>query len=115
MDSNIARKIFEAVKLDDVKAFSSLVKSNADLKIRYGRFPLLSVCYLYESYNILSKFETPMLLISSYEVFGEYIEIYQKFKKYAKKALRLYVFEYEIVQPVEMLAILDLPPKLNES
>ncbi len=107
MESEVSRKIFEAVKLDDVKTFSNLVQSNADLKIRYGRFPLLSVCYLYESYNILSKFEVAMLSGSNFEVFGEYVEIYQKFKKYAKKSLRLYTFDDAIVWPIEMLAILD--------
>lgn len=108
MESKDAKLLFDAVKTDDEKAFSKLVSSNADLKVRFGRFPLLSVCYLFESYKILTKYEKALFSSSNtYNfVFEEYFDIYKKFRKYAKKSLRLYGEADAIVEPAEMLAIL---------
>lgn len=108
MESKDAKLLFDAVKADDEKAFSKLVSSNADLKVRFGRFPLLSVCYLFESYKILTKYEKAMFASSSNYtfVFEEYYDIYKQFRKYAKKSLRLYGESDAIIEPAEMLAIL---------
>ncbi len=107
MENLIATKILQAVMSDNESEFSRLVTSNSDLKIRFGRFPLLSVCYLFKSYKILTKFEIAMLGVGNYQAFDEVFVIYKTFKKYAKKALRLYCDGETIVQPAEMLAILD--------
>lgn len=107
MDKNQERKIFDAVKKDDLKMFSSILISHSDLNLCYGRFPLLSLMYLYGSYKILDRYEKFMLGIKNYKVTDEYFEIYKKFKKHAKKCLKLYVEKDKFVDPIEMLAILD--------
>ena len=50
-------KLLEAIKKDDLKSFSLLMPTNADLNLCYGRFPILSLLYMYSSFKILSKFE----------------------------------------------------------
>ena len=107
MESEKSKLIFEAIKKDDDTAFAKIVQSNTDLKIRFGRFPLLSVCYLFESNKILSRFENAMISYGIFTEEEEYFEIYEKFKSQAKKALRLYYDDSSIVYPAEMLAILD--------
>lgn len=99
--------LFEAIKKDDVKSFSLIMLSNSDLNICFGRFPLLSLCYLYGSYKILEKYEKLLLPIHNFVVVDEFYEMYLKFKKHARKALKIYVLEEKIIYPIEMLAILD--------
>lgn len=112
MESGKGKLIFEAIKADNVDAFSNLVQSNSDFKIKFGRFPLLSVCYLFNCTKILRKFETAMV---SYGIFSdeeEIFEIYDKFKRVAGRALRLYADEESVVYPAEMLAILGQSSRL---
>lgn len=107
MEALQERKIFEAIKKDDLKLFSSILISHSDLNLCYGRFPLLSLMYLYGSYKILEKYEKFLFGIKNYKVTDEYFEIYKTFKKHAKKSLKLYADKNKIVEPIEMLAILD--------
>ena len=99
--------LFEAIKKDDLKSFSSIMISKSDLNICFGRFPILSLLYLYGSYKILEKYEKFLLPIHNFNVVEEYYDAYLKFKKHAKKSLKLYVFNEKIIYPIEMLAILD--------
>ncbi len=99
--------LFEAIKKDDAKSFSSIMLSNSDLNICFGRFPILSLCYLYGSYKILEKYEKFLMPIHNYNVVDEYYEIYLKFKSKAKKSLKLFAGKDKIVYPLEMLAVLD--------
>ena len=107
MEQERAQKIFEAIKKDDLKLFSSLLTSPQDFQICYGRFPLLSICYLFESYKILSVYENRLLSVNRFEKIYEPFEIYKKFKQKAKRCLRFYVNDEKIVYPIEMLAILN--------
>lgn len=107
LENEKALKIFEAIKNDDLNMFSSLLTNAQDFQICFGRFPMLSVCYLFESYKILSRFENRLLAVNRFDKCEEYFEIYKKFKSRAKKCLRLYVGGEKIVYPIEMLAILD--------
>ena len=111
MEYQKSKQLFEAIKKDDVNTFEYLITSNADLNICFGRFPLLSVCYLYGSYRILNKFETKLLSKSAFDVHEEFFEIYLKFKTHAKKSIRLFLNE-EIVYPILMLAALDEKQKI---
>lgn len=99
------RGVFEAVKSDDLKRFTTFMLSKSDLNLCFGRFPLLSLCYLYGSYKILNKYEKYMLGISNFNIILEYGEIYVKFKREAKKSIRFFSGE-NIVYPIQMLAIL---------
>ncbi len=98
--------LFEAIKSDDEKVFTSLIVSKSDLNLCFGRFPLLSVCYLYKSYKIINKYEKYMLPINQFQILPEIIEIYKKFKMVAGRFIRFYVHD-ELVYPIEMLAMLD--------
>lgn len=107
MEKEKLKRIYEAIKSDDVNLFTSFVVSKNELSLCFGRFPILSLCYLFKSRKILSKFENQLYVINKFEVVDEYFEIYKEFKKYAKKSLRLYLADDKIVYPIEMLAILD--------
>jgi len=107
-------QLFEAIKKDDLKSFSSLMLSKSDLNICFGRFPILSLLYLYGSYKILDKFEKWLLPIHNYNVVEENYDAYLKFKRYAKKSLKIFVLNERIIYPIEMLAILDERYLLNK-
>ena len=93
MEYQKSRQLFEAIKKDDLKTFENLITSNADLNICFGRFPLLSVCYLYDSVKILNKFEKKLFSKSAFDIHEEFFEIYLKFKTHAKKSIRLFLDE----------------------
>lgn len=113
MESLDYRQIFEAIKNDDLKLFSSLLPSEK-FNIRFGRFPLLSVLYLFESCKILNAVEKKIIRVSKFEEVPECFDIYLEFKKKAKKCLRLYTVYDKIVYPIEMLAVLDNRHHLNK-
>lgn len=96
--------LYNAIKEDNLQAFSSLVVKNEN--ICFGRFPLLTLCYLYNSKKILKKFSKQLLNIKNYKVVEEYYQIYKDFKTKAGRTLRLYTKENCTVNPIEMLAIL---------
>lgn len=98
-------KLLQAIKKDDVKAFDALMKNAQCGAYRLGRFPVLSLMYLYKSRKILSEYEASFLQIANFEELREPLEISKKFKAKAGKCLRLYLDE--IVSPLEMLLILD--------
>ncbi len=107
MERENLRKIFDAIKSDDVKSFTSLMLSKSDLNISFGRFPLLSVCYLYKAESILNAYEKYLMPINKFDVESEYFEIYKKFKKHAKRSIRLFAGKERVVYPIEMLGVLD--------
>lgn len=113
MDSELLSKIHQAVKADNVKEFDQLITQRL-LSLCLGRFPLLSLCYLYQSTIILAKYEKQLQAITSQNYFTE-IEptaIYQDFRTVAGKSLRLFT-NSDTVSPAEMLAILGYSEKLN--
>ena len=107
MEKENLRGLFEAIKSDNEKLFTSFMLSKSDLNISFGRFPILSLCYLYGAEKILFKYERYLEPINKFEIVPEYFEIYKTFKRKAKRALRLYADKTQIVYPIEMLAILD--------
>lgn len=109
---NFENDLFVAIKKDDLKSFSSLMKSNSDLNICYGRFPILSLLYLYSSFKILAKYEKLLMPIHNYKIIQEKFEIYKDFKKRARKTIRFFE-EEKIVYPVLMLAVLNEKIMLN--
>ena len=106
MEREKLEELFASIKEDNLKAFSSIMLSNSDLNIRFGRFPILSLLYLYNSSSILSKYEKLLLPIKKFEEVFEPFDAYKKFKLYAKKSLKLFSGE-KIIQPIEMLAVVD--------
>ena len=112
MDQQFENSLFQAIKKDDIKAFSALTENAQCGEYRLGRFPVLSLLYLYRSRKILKEYEESFLKVSSYEELGEPIEVSKKFSAKARKCLRLYLDE--IVSPLEMLLILDRTQHLKK-
>ena len=98
------KSIFEAIKSNDLILFASKIKGNENLS--FGRFPILSLCYLYNAKKIITYYEKQLCKITQYKVTIEYFEIYKMFRNFAGRCLRLYTKENSIVSPLEMLAIL---------
>ena len=99
-------KLLEAIKKDDLKSFSLLMPTNSDLNLCFGRFPILSLLYLYSSFKILSKFEKVLMPIHNFKFVDERLELYKTFKKKAGRAIRFFSSE-EIIYPVLMLGVLN--------
>lgn len=112
MTNLTCEKIFNAIKLDNLIDFSQLISGNENLS--FGRFPILSVCYLYNSNKIIKKYEKTLCKITDYKIVNETFELYQKFKSQAGRCLRLYLNNATIVSPLEMLAVLHQDSKLKK-
>lgn len=106
-----SEKLFQALKKDDLKEFRNCMETNPCGSLRLGRFPLLSVLYLYNSKRILRAYEKSFLRHNSWQDIGEPVELAAKFRSVAGKCLRLYL--NETVSPAEMLLILDNNGKLK--
>ena len=104
-------KLFQALKNDDVKQFRSCMETNHCGSLRLGRFPVLSVMYLYNSRRLLFAYEKSFLKHNSWQDIGEPMELSVKFRDVAGKCLRLYF--NETVSPVEMLLLLNRDFKLR--
>ena len=104
MNQVSCNRILETIKLDDLVLFSVLTEKSRNLC--FGRFPLLTLCYLYGAKKIIKKYQNDLIGISKFNFVPENFEIYKKFKAVAGKSLRLYVKEDSVVTPLEMMAIL---------
>ena len=58
---SIEEGLLQAVKKDDKKAFGALVKTARADKCRLGRFPVLSLMYMYKSRRLISAYEGELL------------------------------------------------------
>ncbi len=105
MAQSIENSLLEAVKKDDIKAFDGLGEKARSGAYRLGRFPVLSLLYLYKSKKILSAYEDKFIKTTDFEELGEPAVISSEFSAKAGKCLRLYF--NETVTPLEMLLILD--------
>ena len=111
MAQSIEEFLLETIEKDDVRAFDALMEKTRCGGYRMGRFPVLSVLYLYKSRRILSAYEADFLKITSWEEIKEPASIAKKFSEKAGKCLRLYLGE--VVSPLEMLLILDNTKRLK--
>ena len=111
MAQSIEEKLLEAIEKDDVKAFNALMENAQCGAYRLGRFPVLSLLYLYKSRKILAAYEKRFLIITVWEELKEPASVASAFSEKAGKCLRLYL--NEVVSPLEMLLILDKTKKLK--
>lgn len=105
MQKNSSYQILNAIKSDDVTAFSCICEENQNFNLCFGRFCLLSICYLYNAKNILKKFGKELSKITDFVNTEELFVLYQKFKTIAGKNLRLYLNSSEKISPIEILAL----------
>ena len=90
---------------NDVKTLEKLLVDKESASLSFGRFPILSLAYLYSSYKVIRKYEKALSSIKEYVQVEENFDDYLLFKKKAKKSLRLYL-NGQIITPIEMSAIL---------
>ncbi|MDE6441836.1 MAG: hypothetical protein K2L12_03670 [Clostridia bacterium] len=105
MAQPIEESLFQAIKKDDIKAFAALMQKARCGACRLGRFPVLSLMYLYKSRRLISEYGQSFLKNTNFEVLREPVEVSNTFSAKAGKCLRLYL--NEVVSPLEMLLILD--------
>ncbi|HAJ78123.1 MAG TPA: hypothetical protein DCO89_03555 [Clostridiales bacterium] len=108
--------LYNVIKSDDLTTFCSLLKfDNRLLKFSLGRFPLLSICYLYNSKKIIKAFEKDLIKVKDFIALDEPFLLYKDFKTKCGKAIRLYADKTDFVMPIEIKAILghDLFVKRN--
>ncbi len=96
--------ILQTVKEDNLALFSAYIEGKESLS--FGRFPVLTLCYMFEANKIIAKYRDVLSNIRKYNVVDEPFELYKKFREIAGKSLRLYRDEDSIVTPIEILAIL---------
>src|SRR5574344_941272 len=93
--------IIFSIKSDDLTSFCKILREQENLC--FGRFPLLSVCLLYNSKRILKKYRKSLEHIKDFCVVFEPFFLAKDFMKVAGKSMRLY--QNKIVYPIEMLAL----------
>ena len=98
-------QLFESIKSDNLVVFSDIAQNC--LNLCYGRFPILTLCYLYNAKKILKQYKDKLLKIRIYAFAPEKFEMYKKFKSIAGRCLRIYCEENCIISAIELLAILD--------
>ena len=96
--------LFNAIVDDNIDVFSSLIKGNENLS--FGRFNILSICYIYSAKKIIKKYIEKLLKIKKYNVVSEPTKIYKDFRAKAGRCLRLYVGKQNVINVLEILAIL---------
>lgn len=110
----LSSSLLDAIKKDKVSAFKKLIVLEDCKYYTYGRFPVLSLCYLWDAWKIISSFEKYLIKINEGFIdVGEDVTSYSRFKKQAHRALRLYVDNDKLVTPCEMLAILQKNVRLS--
>lgn len=111
MAQTMEESLLRAIQKDDLKGFQAMTKEAQPSAYRLGRFPVLSLLYLYRSRRILAAYEESFLKLTVHEALREPVEVSKKFATAAGKCLRLYLSE--IVSPLEMLLILDRTKRLK--
>ena len=103
--------LLNVIVKDDIKAFNALMEEAQCGSYRLGRFPVLSLLYLYNSKKIISAYEEKFIKITTWEDLREPTSAAKLFADKAGKCLRLYL--NEVVSPLEMLLILDKTRRLK--
>lgn len=110
------RELLYSIKKDNGALFKRLVSARRGLlSLSYGRFPVLSLCYLYNSKKIIADYEEILGKIDNYNVIDEDYESYRRFKKLAGRAIRLYANKAEPISPQEVLAVTDDVGRLKDN
>ena len=66
MTELIAEKTFEAILRDDAVSFGALMEKDRIGAYRYGRFPVLSLMYLFKSKKLIKRYEEEFIKITSF-------------------------------------------------
>lgn len=103
MTNDEQRQILLSIRQDDAPTFDKLTGKRKNLC--FGRFSLLSLCYLYGSRRIVARYERAMRQDNP-TLYPELAETYRDFARTAGRALRLWAgYVQHDVHPLEMLAV----------
>ena len=111
MTQESREQLLVAIREDDVKAFTSVVDSEV-LSSTFGRFPLLSLLYLFQAKRIVKAYLSDLLKERPRVKEPSFREADKLFLQKGGKALR-YFTERE-VSPLEMLAVLGERTQLQK-
>ena len=111
MTQEMREQLFVAIRNDDVKSFSSVADTEV-LSSSFGRFPLLSLLYLFQAKNIVKTYLSDLVKERPRVKEPTFHEADKLFLQKGGKALR-YFAERE-VSPLEMLALLGERKELQK-
>lgn len=110
----IYSKLAAAIVSDNKKEFDKLISTDKErLNVCFGRFPLLSACYLVGANKIAAAYERKLLPLFKFEDVGEYCDFEKVFLKKAKKSISFYIDGTKLT-PLEALAITNDSAKLKK-
>ncbi|MCR4661021.1 MAG: hypothetical protein K5765_03340 [Clostridia bacterium] len=104
--SNQNTQLLDAIIEDNVKKYDNLINGFTTDEITFGRFPLLSIMYLYDSKKLIKKYESVLIKYFKYAcILPEETRLFDMFRNNVGKVIRL--FDYDsIISPIEMLLCL---------
>lgn len=102
--------LIACIQADDLSSFQTYESKRELRTLRMGRFPVLSVVYLFSAKKIASYCEQTYIKDNAWTAEREPFSLSYAFGKIAGRALRLYV--NEVVSPLEMLLLLDKTKRL---
>lgn len=111
MDYSAQRTLLEAIKSDDLATFNRFAGSRVGT-FRMGKFPILSLIFLYGAQKIAKTYESAFMKYNNWEELPLLAEIPAKFASVAGKCLLIYSGD-EVVTPIEMLLILGKRNKVK--
>ena len=111
MDGETRKKLLASVKKDDVKTFGTLLTPEVLCAV-YGRFPLLSLLYLFDAKRVVKRYLAELIKERPRVKVAAFPEAEECFRNRAGKALRHYADEP--VSPLEMLAVLGRGRELKK-
>ena len=125
MKDTLREKLFESIVKDDVKRFGEVYSEF--LGVVFGRFPLLSLLYLYGAKRIVKRYFADLVKERPRDRREPILAAEERFRKVAGKALRFFLavenpspvknaksFDEREVSPLEMLAVLGKGRELKK-
>jgi|GEM_PF-1836835 len=112
--NNNNNQILDFIRLDNEAEFSKAIQTNKNKCLSFGRFPILSLCYIYAAKKIIKKHEKRLLRIDEYnKIELEPLDAYSVIKDNSGTLLRQ-IQHLEIICPLVVLAILDKAGKIQK-
>ena len=78
VDLVTVQDLFLAIRKDDREKFDVIITRYQCTDLCFGRFPVLSLCYLFGAKKIIKQYESHLLEVKSYKKVDENILIYQQ-------------------------------------
>jgi len=115
MQQNIEyNKIIEIIRTDNEAEFFDTIKTNAQKSVAFGRFCLLSLCYIYNAKRILKVHEERLLKIEEYNRLEyEPQDACVTMRQNAGIYIR-HLYQMQVINPLIVLAVLNKIGRLKK-